>query len=129
MSITVGWGDEDKTIIHMLFEQDLTLDDYLAASREAAALLDSVEHQVDMILELKNVTVPKNILAQFPQMKAGPHVSRPNFRFGVIVGASGFAETLLNIYARVFMSKSRYTVANTLEEAYAAIKEHRGEAD
>jgi hypothetical protein len=55
--------------------------------------------------------------------------AHPNYWLLVAVGVRGFANTLADIYSSVFISPSMYARADTLEEAYAIIKERRAQRD
>jgi hypothetical protein len=130
MAFKVRWGDDDRTVVHMSAEGEWTDEDYLAASGEVAALMDEVEHPVALIVDVLDFVFPKGIISRFPRMRGdAPHVSHPNYWLLVAVGARGFTNTLADIYSSVFISPSRYARADTLEEAYAIIKERRAQRD
>jgi hypothetical protein len=129
MAITVRWGDEDRTVVYMLFEGEWTVEDYLTASGEVAALMDEVEHPVALIADALAAVMPEGLISRFPQMKGAPYISHPNYWLVVVIVAPGFAYALADIYSSVFLSPSRYARADTPEEAYAIIEERRAQRD
>ena len=126
MPITIKWDNEDKTIIRVDFVGEWTVDDYNVVNREEEAMLDSVDHKVDIIGVLENITMPKDALANFWRFSATPGYTHPNAGLMVHVVDSRFAKTMVEIFGRVYKQLAeKIVIVSTLEEAYETITEYK----
>ncbi len=118
MPYRVQWGNDERTIIHEIYEGVLTVEDYYQASEETNRLLDTVPHAVDVIADASRITLIKgNMLNAARQVSLK---SRPNQRMVVVVKPDLMIEILISIITKLFPGMDIRTV-KTLEEAYAFI--------
>jgi hypothetical protein len=60
MGTHVTWDNSDQTVIRIDFEGAWTWDDFVGAMAEARQLMLGVSHQVDLIVNMKPGTMPRN---------------------------------------------------------------------
>lgn len=126
-NIVAAWDNEEKTIIRVTYGLTWTWDDYFQADQAAQALLDSVDHRVDLILDMLNTALPADSLSRIPTLiRAGIGLARPNTGIVVLVGTSGYLRTLISAFQKVYPQESRRVfLVETLDEAYALIASKR----
>ncbi len=129
MSIDVRWDNEEKTIIRHTYSGLYTWDEFEAMSRETEALLESVDHEVDILASLEDLVIPKDALANFPKIAKAPYFTHSRVGLTVFFGASHFARTLLDLFSKVYNAATSMVTVPTLEEAYEVIAEHRQARD
>jgi hypothetical protein len=125
MSIITSWVDPEKTIARYEFVGQWTWDEMSVAIKEMYAMLGSVPHKVDIIIDLSGSSgePPRGMLAH---LRAGTMEARNNWNSGVFVGVSPFVRVLLNTFRRVEPRLAkRYAVANTIQEAQTLILNRR----
>lgn len=128
MPIHVYWYDDSKRILRYDFVENWTREDLLAATEIIFAHLDSVQHAVDSIIDLrKNTTSPVRIwltlaFRDAPYLNARVH---PNHRLNVVVGADTAMRIVLNVAASVIPhALATLHFASSIAAARAIIKEH-----
>jgi len=125
MTITTRWVDEEQTIATYELVGRWTWEEMTVAIKEMYAMLDSVPHKVDIIIDLSQSPSepPRGMLAH---LRNGTMEARNNWNSGVFVGVSPFVRVLLNTFRRVEPRLAkRYAVANTVDEAQAYIMKQR----
>ncbi len=119
MSIKVIWDNEEKTILRYAFEGAWKWTDFQVATKDAAALLDAVDHPVGVIIDLQSSnTVPDQPLANIKHAFANPR--HHNVGLTVVVGANAFFSALASSAQRIYRSVSGnydYRLVKTLDEA------------
>ena len=128
MTIITSWMDSEKTIARYEFVGRWTWEEMTVAIKEMYAMLDSVPHGVDIIIDLSRSPSepPRGMLAH---LRTGTMEARVNWNSGVFVGVSPFVRVLINTFRRVEPGLAkRYAVANTVDEALSIILKRR-EAD
>ena len=122
MAIKVEWFDEEHTILRWVFEERWTWNDYATAQHESNVILESVEHTVDVIGDLDNgAGLPLNALTVY---RGFVHDTAENVGMIVLVGASTFVKTMVNMFLTFFPKRvpgTDFTFANTVEEAHTLI--------
>jgi hypothetical protein len=129
MSIDIRWDNKEKTIIRHTYSGEFTWDEFAAMNRETEAMLDSVDHEVDILANLEDLVMPKDALANFPKVARAPYFTHSRVGLVVFSGASHFAQTLIDLFGKVYGTAARVVTVPTLEEAYEAIAEHRQARD
>jgi hypothetical protein len=129
MSIDIEWDNEEKTIILTTYSGEFTWDEFEATSRETEAMLKGVDHEVDILANLEDLTIPKDALANFPKIAQAPYFTHSHVGLMVFFGASHFAQTLIDLLGKVYSTATSIVVVPTLEEAYEVIAEHRQARD
>jgi hypothetical protein len=115
MSIRVEWSDTSHTIVHYHLPQEWTWDQFHAASETGQTLMSSVEHSVDMVLEMDAaMTIPPRVLHNMARIMRQP--SHPNVNRVVLVGGSGLVRNLASVLRTLYpVQMSRVMEAQTLE--------------
>ncbi len=58
MNIEVLWDSDKKNILHFVYGENWTWEDFHAASKTSTQMIGSVEHTVDVIADFSNGTPP-----------------------------------------------------------------------
>lgn len=124
MGINISWVNEERTIAQYTFDGRWTWDQLYHAVQEVKVMLNSVSHQVDIVIDLrKNHSVPPGALTHLRSVTLG---ASPNWGMGVFVGVNTFIRTLLRTFITVYPRLGeRYAVADSVESALALIAQHR----
>ena len=104
MAINTKWDDAKQTRVHVEFETNWTwaeLDDALAAIDR---LILSVNHTVDIIIDLEGSKIPKDFLTAAKNILANPE-RRDNEGNRVVIGASDFMRSAYQTLKGAFGSK------------------------
>jgi hypothetical protein len=122
MSIMVTWDKADRTIISFDFAGRWGWDELYAASDQATGMLDSVDHTVDFIMDIRETQqIPKDFMSHAERLASGSH---PHRGIMVVVGANGLLRTLGGGLRKLFPDATRNLVfAADVEEAYEIIEE------
>lgn len=119
MGIDVSWFDEEKNAIYWRFDAEWSLDDYHQAVNKMGKMAQDISIY-NVICDLSRVhTAPPNAIANIQSR----HVQDPgNYGVTIAFGADRFLEIMLSILSRLPVSKEKYVVVGSLEEA---VKLHR----
>jgi hypothetical protein len=121
MSIKVAWDNADRTIISFDFDNRWDWDELYAASDQATEMLDSVDHMVDFIMDIRETVIPKDFMSHAERLASGSH---PRRGVMVVVGVNGLLRTVGSGLRRLFPDATRNLVfAADVEEAYEVIEE------
>ena len=122
MAITAEWDNEEKTIIRQTYVGYWTWDDIQGMVEACQQMLDSVDHKVNFISDLRQsqTMLPPGVTAQFSWLTN--YLRHPKMGKSVIVGASEF----IRVFGNIFISAHRgiaedIVFAPTLEEAQAIL--------
>jgi hypothetical protein len=123
MPINVRWDNEQQSILRVTYIGHWTADEQLDALDAAHAMLDSVAHQVAVIIDLSGTrTVPKNLFAILPDIARSAYFTHPNTGCAMLVGANQLIITFSEIMVKAFpYSGERLCYARTMEDAYATL--------
>jgi hypothetical protein len=130
MTVQVGWDKGEWTIIRVRFEGEWVWDDLASGLEEVDALLISVDHRVDLIIDATGSQMIPNDLLQHIREIATP-AGRENEGAKVVVGANGVVRAGYGLFRRMYgrQIKDRGLLfAGTLEEAYEIIAEARADS-
>ncbi|MCL4868712.1 MAG: hypothetical protein KJ063_07085 [Anaerolineae bacterium] len=124
MSATVSWHPDFATVLLMTITGNATMNDVLDVTEQEGNLIKEAGRVVDTIIDLRAVEgIPNNFLSSVPRIMSMPAANHANSGNKIVVGASGMAEILLNIFSKVGRKLHMFT---TMEEAIAFLQE-RGE--
>jgi len=118
MPMKVYWEDETKTVIRTIGEGSWTWDDYHASLDKIAEMMRSTDHRVDIL----NIRQSR---AMMPRGSAMPHFRRamdvlpPNFGIMVLVSGSRFSAMIVNMFIKLYPSRSTGRVIMVATEAEA----------
>jgi hypothetical protein len=120
MAFEVIWGNAQKTILIQRYSELLTLEDYHQCIDASAALMQTVTHSVDLIMDLSNATVSNQAF-----LSAGNHAERavpPNQRLVLMIGAPLHIQLIVKIAKSLFKKAAgNLYFVDTLTEAYRVI--------
>ena len=124
MAIVTRWDNKKKTVILLEFETEWTWDELEAAVQKADALIGSVEHVVDLIIDLEGTAIPRDILTGAKNLLASGE-ARPNEGSRVVVGANGALRTIYQTLQKTFnndVAGREVLFAPNLSDARAIIR-------
>jgi hypothetical protein len=124
MPIRVAWDKADKTIVRLVFNGDWTWADLDRASDEAAALIDTVDHKVAVLLDVRRARqIPGDFMNHAGRIADGHNPKRGIL---VVVGASMLMQTVGGALFKLFPEATKdVMMAGTMDEAYAVIERQR----
>jgi hypothetical protein len=127
MGITVVWDDEAHTAFHWIFEGQWTWKQYYEAMYRSNAMARTVDYPIDVIVDLQaSRVIPSHVLSN---IRAETADQPEKMGMIAIVGTNAFVNALINTLRRVNRRlKSRLFTVNSLEEARAMLRKHRGQS-
>lgn len=127
MAIQLDWDNASHRIIRVQVEGRWTWDELEAALRRTIALMDSVSHKVDFIIDVSKSHMLPGGATQAAQSVATPQTHR-NEGIKVIVGANTLVRLAYEAYRRINRSLGKnqeFLFASTQDEARATIAAER----
>lgn len=121
MSIEVGWGTPENTIIHMRFRRGWTWDDVRAAVQHVDDSLVATPHTVHLLLDIREAGgLPRDFSGVIGELlKQGE--ARSNEGRRVVVGANFMLRTVFasvqSLYGRQLKDRA-FQFADTPEQAH-----------
>lgn len=125
MAIDLAWDETDSQIIRVDVRGDWTWDMMERALEQAIGMMDSVDHKVHYIIDIREGRLDLASAMKQAQQAATPETHR-NEGVKVVVGASFMIRTLYSAYRKMIerMGKDQeFLFADTPEEARAMIAE------
>jgi hypothetical protein len=118
----IEWDNEEKTILLMIYEGNMLLEEYYRVTDQTFEAISPLSHTVHTIMLRQNVkSVPATMskVLQYANKK-----TTPNLGINVIVGATAMTKMLVRL-AKVIAPRLAKEVyfANSLEEARQIIAE------
>ncbi len=122
MSIHVKWDNPEKTIILWTFIGRWAWGEYDDSLRESDRLLDSVNHRVDFLYDVREMSIlPPDLISQFKLRYLKKHV---NTRLFLAVGVDSYLQLLWNTFTALpYARHLRTQFFETLDEARQFSKE------
>ena len=120
--INIDWANPEKTIILWQNQGAMTSQEYAHALRQSAALAESVDHTVGVIMDMRRAAgLPKNSFLLSRQVVEG---QPKNMKVTVLVSNSTFWEKVWGMMSR-FHPASHINIQFTtsIDEAYRLINE------
>lgn len=93
MAIITRWDNKKKSVVLLEFESEWAWNELEEAVQKADSLIGSVEHFVDLIIDLEGTSIPKDVLNAAKTLLASGE-ARPNEGARVVVGANGAMKTI-----------------------------------
>jgi hypothetical protein len=126
LSIKAFWDNSDKSIIRYAYEGRWTMDEFNNVYTEARQLLDTVDHPVDFIIDVRSSPlIPDGVLSRGRNVAFAPH---PNEGRTIIVGANSFVRAMADIFQKIYGIRGNrvpFLFATTLEEAHAKLAQRK----
>lgn len=91
MAILTVWDNRKKTAVRLEFETEWTLTDLEGAIQKADDLIGSVEHTVDIIIDIEGANLPKDFMNMAQNLLASGD-PRPNEGRRIVVGANSMVK-------------------------------------
>ena len=101
MAVVTRWDNKRKSIILLEFESEWSWQELEAAVQKADTLIGSVEHFVDLIIDLEGASIPKDVFSAAKSLLASGE-ARPNEGARVVVGANGAIKTIYQTIQKTF---------------------------
>jgi hypothetical protein len=121
MPTSVTWHPDLENILVMEIIGTITMDDVLDITLQESNLIKDASKIVHTIIDLRAVHgVPKNFLSAIPRITSMPAANHPNSGDKLVVGATGLAESFMNIFSKV---GRKLHLFKTMEEAVAYLKD------
>ena len=125
MNIEVNWANNTQTAIHLTFQRGWTWDHLDQALNQADAMIGSVEHTVNVIIDIRNGGgIPRDFFTVAGELFAQGN-PRANEGQRVVVGAGRMMRAvyrgLLNVYGGQLQNRP-FLFASTLEEAHRLLQ-------
>ena len=124
MAIVTRWDNKKKTVVLLEFESEWSWTDLEDAILKADELIGSVEHFVDLIIDLEGAAIPRDIMSGAKNLLATGD-ARPTDGSRVVVGANGALRTIYQTIQKTFnsdMQDREVLFASTLADARAIIR-------
>lgn len=128
MAIVLAWDEADQQIIQVQVSGNWTWDQMETALEEAIGMMDSVDHTVHFIIDIRNGQLDLGSALAQAQKAATPE-THPNEGIKVVVGANFMIRTLYGAYKTMMerMGKQQeFLFADTPEQARAMIAQGAG---
>lgn len=123
----ISWYNAEKTVLLFTYTGRLKGDLYLAAFTECSQIIAEMEQEVDMILDISDVSyidVP-GVLQLIPQFNKA---AAPNHGLSIVIGMSPAARVLVNAAANLAPKLTgAVRQARSLAEAQQIIAKHRSQ--
>lgn len=123
MRIHAQWDNEAKTAIHATAVGEWDWDDAYAVTMQINAMIESVDHKVDLIIGNEGERrdkIPPNAVTHWRNAYRSLH---PNAGLIVIVGGDPFVQVLINALIKLTRSNHRIQMVRTLADARALVSQ------
>jgi hypothetical protein len=126
MPITVRWDNDTKTIIYYIFDGAWTWDEFNTVYKDVYAMLDTVEHKVHAIVDLRTSRLlPRDTLTEMRRLTYEQH---ENGGITIFITTNALARTFYSILSNVYRrAREIFRLVNTPEEAYTVIAEYESQ--
>ena len=126
MSITVDWDDNEKSVIRCEFDAIWTWNDVFAMNRTIEALMDTVQHPVNVMIIMRGKNFPQSgTLTYTKHLFVHEHVNYG--RQVVFVGGTILIKTFERIIRKAYvkaMSTVHSEYVDTIESARTLLAAH-----
>lgn len=126
-NLTTEWDDEAHTIMRVTYHPGWTWDDLEANLPTEKAMLDSVEHRVDVIADFRGTLLPPGAISRLPKIAQSPPYTHRNSGSVIMVGSPAFMQEVVDIYKSIYGSAQRLQMVGNLEEARTEIARRRAD--
>ena len=125
MPAVVRWDEKHPNVVITIYSGNWTWEEFYTASKEAQQLAATVQHRVDIIVDMQQGSFPK----QGPAIGAAQNVFRswPENAGNLIIVAGSCIQTIVNIFRKVDRKHGQIVFAvKSMSEAYAMIEHEQG---
>lgn len=121
MAIEITWDNQEHTIIYVTFPEEWTWDEYSAVDSITEPMLDSVNHKVCYIADLRQTQhVPKGLRLDIAREIL--EFRHDNSDLLVIIGMNSMIRALLDIVLMALGKvRTQIVIVDNIDEAYEKI--------
>jgi hypothetical protein len=120
--ITLDWYDADKSVLYLRYGKGWTHQDVFHAFLETYETVESVNHAVDLLVEITDQHIPSNVISMSSMLQNKISV---NQRHTYFVGANAFIRILIRSAAVAVPAFQRVTFCNSIDEARKRLRRDR----
>lgn len=103
MPITVAWYEDEQKNIHYDLVDIWTWKDLNEAIDSAVIMLDSVDYEVNLIVDFTNTGyVPQFSVENLSNVAKAPTIKHPNTKKLIMVGADKYIGVVFNVFRKIF---------------------------
>lgn len=123
MSITVNWYDEKHTAVVNKLVGSWTWDELFRAIDQTAALMDTVDYPVNIVLDMRQTQhVPTLLPSALRKVANAPTMNHRNSGAFIFVGAKAFIKSMFSIFSTLYpRAAEKYRFAETEAQLEAAL--------
>ena len=105
----------------MDFHGEWTVEDFHDVNRNMIAMMSSVTHQVDVIMDTRDSgRIPKGFMSALRGLRTKS--SYPNMRMMISIGNNAFIRSFVNLYLKIYpVQESPFYMAGSDKEVYAIL--------
>jgi hypothetical protein len=126
MSIAIVWDNNDNSVLRITFGKVWTWEELDSSIEAAKALMDQVNHQVDQIIDLKNISgVPEGAFWRLHKLTQTKHHNQGRV---ILVGGNAFMRAMMDTLRRVvsdLFETETLVIVPTIEDARAQLFKKR----
>jgi hypothetical protein len=123
MSIDVRWYNEDQTEVQLTIVGVWTWDELFVAIDQTEKLMGSVEHTVNIILDMRQSHhVPTMLPSALRKVANAKTMTHRNSGLLILVGARSFVKSMFNIFSTLYpRAAEKYQIAESEEQLQAVL--------
>jgi hypothetical protein len=123
MPIQMAWDNPHKTVVRFTFTDHWSVDELYAAFANTRLMLDSVEHGVDAIFEMRTSYIPVNLITQ---LRYAAQCCPRRLNLLVVVSESMIINQMFNVFVRFYaIMAMKYKLVHSMDAAHALLNEAR----
>jgi hypothetical protein len=104
MGINTRWDNREKTVVLLEFETEWSFSDLEDAIRRVDEMITSVDHQVDVLIDVEGAKLPKDVM-NMAKMLISTGEARANEGNRIVVGASSVIRQGYTAILKMFPDK------------------------
>ncbi len=103
MTITVNWYDDQHTAVVNQLVGTWTWDELFRAIDQTASLMDTVDHPVNIVLDMRQTQhVPTLLPSALRKVANAPTMNHRNSGAFVFVGAKSFIKSMFSVFGTLY---------------------------
>jgi hypothetical protein len=128
MSVRVRWYNVEQTIIYYQFSGIWTWEEFGAAFKQVAIMMQPLDYKVDFIIDMRYCNfLPAGILSK---MRSMAEISSEQRGITVLVGMKPFMMAVVKTFLYIYwmlVDNIPFEFANSVAEAYQSLMRYREE--
>jgi hypothetical protein len=124
MSITLEWGNQEQSIIHVILKCNWTWEEYDTAVNTIHILLSDTLSSVDLVIDFRESDIPGSAIKHIEDGEL--FFWHPRTSYTALIGIKGFLRTLLISYVQTYPDRTQQLLfADTIEAAHILLARYR----